>query len=97
MRRSLEFSRNVDVLVNQAQQSQRPLANLYEAPGVAPDDLEKVFAEQMADKGSPFDSHPPPGQRIAWVSRIPVQPDQASPTMARPGICSPIARLWRPR
>jgi Zn-dependent protease with chaperone function len=77
VRRSLEFSRNVDALVNHAQQSQRPLANLYETPSKAPDDLEQAFAEQMADKGSPYDSHPPPGRRIEWVSRLPERPEQA--------------------
>jgi Zn-dependent protease with chaperone function len=79
VRRSLEFSRNVDVLVNQAQQARRPLANLYESPATPEsDDLERAFAERMADKGSPYDSHPPPGQRIAWVSRIPAQPEHAT-------------------
>jgi Zn-dependent protease with chaperone function len=78
VRRSLEFSRDVDVLVNQAQQAQRPVTNLYESPAAAGEDLDKAFAERMQDKGSPYDSHPPPGQRIAWVTRVPARPEHAT-------------------
>jgi Zn-dependent protease with chaperone function len=75
VRRSLEFSRNVDRLVNEAQQGQHALVNLYDAPKTAITDLEQAFAERMQDKGSPYDSHPPPGQRLAWVARVSARPD----------------------
>src|SRR5262249_34324017 len=66
VRRSLEFSKSVDVLVEQAQQQKRALVSLYAAPeGLKASELEAAFQERMADKGGPYDSHPPPARRIA--------------------------------
>jgi Zn-dependent protease with chaperone function len=85
VRRSLDWSKSVDVLVQQAEQHNRPLVSLYAAPegGLELAELARSFEERMQDKGSPYDSHPPPGQRIAWVGRVPEQLD-ASPVVDGP-------------
>ena len=93
VRRSLDWSKSVDVLVEQAQQQNRPVSSLYAAPegGLVEEEQARAFEERMQDKGSPYDSHPPPGQRIAWVSRLPDQSD------AQPGDDSPTWELFRDR
>ena len=50
-----------------------PGANLYQLPANAElkaEDGEQAVAEELAAAGSPYDSHPPPQQRIDWVLRI---------------------------
>jgi len=34
------------------------------------DEIEKEIVETMTTETSPYDSHPSPQQRIAWVSRL---------------------------
>lgn len=77
IRRSIEFSRDVDVLVKTAETSRQPIANLYvpaaraaAATDPAEPSIDVALAEALADAGSPFDSHPPPAKRIEWVKRI---------------------------
>ena len=80
VRRTLEFSKSVDVLVAQAQQQRRALVSVYAAPegGLQIAELDAAFQERMNDKGSPYDSHPPPAQRLAWVSRMEVAAEGSS-------------------
>ena len=79
VRRSLEFDKTVDALVERAQQQNRPLASLYvAAEGGQATELEAAFKERMSDASGPYDSHPPPARRIEWVSRVPAQPDHAA-------------------
>jgi Zn-dependent protease with chaperone function len=73
VRRSLEFDRNLDVLAKRAQADAQPIASLYVAPEVPAGgaaDLEAEFTKQMNEPGSPYDSHPRPGFRVAWVSKL---------------------------
>ena len=79
MARSLEFDRNIEALATRAERDARPIASLYALPeGIAARDadqaLKTAIAAAMNDAGSAYDSHPPPGKRIAWVSRIASEP-----------------------
>ncbi len=57
-------------------------AGAAEEPGKAAGELEAAieaaFSEAMNDPGSVYDSHPAPGQRIAWVERLEGAPDLPS-------------------
>jgi len=81
--RSLEFDRNVAALATRAERDARPIASLYALPeGLAARDadqeLKTAVAAAMNDAGSAYDSHPPPGKRIAWVSRLASEPAAAA-------------------
>jgi hypothetical protein len=39
----------------------------FETPQQA---VDEVFRQTLERAASPFDSHPPPGQRIAWVQKL---------------------------
>jgi Zn-dependent protease with chaperone function len=77
VRRSLEFSQSVAALVTRAEATRRALISVYATPegGLPAADLDAAVDERMKDKGSPYDSHPPPAMRIAWVSRIETAPE----------------------
>lgn len=77
IRRSIEFSRAVDVLVKTAESSRQPIANLYVPASRAVNEsdlalptIEMAVKNALAEPGSPFDSHPPPAKRIEWVRRM---------------------------
>lgn len=80
IRRSVSFDAAADREVSRAVEQQRPLANLYE-PGTAPEDdesLAEAFRTVLAAEPSPYDSHPAPKDRLAWVAALAVDA-QASP------------------
>jgi Zn-dependent protease with chaperone function len=74
VRRSLEFERNAQSLARRAQREGRAIPSLYAAPEEMPEgrvELERAIAARMNDTASPYDSHPPPGQRLEWAAKVP--------------------------
>jgi Zn-dependent protease with chaperone function len=85
VKRSVEFDRATRFLVERAEQQRLPVANLYFLPGDANLSVEEgshAVSEAMQAKGSPYDSHPPPSQRLAWIARLPG--DQAAEPEPQP-------------
>jgi Zn-dependent protease with chaperone function len=74
VRASVEFSRHVEVTVNELAKSKAPLLNLYRyEPGAEPTDarpVDELVEEALNRPASPFDSHPPPQERIALVRAL---------------------------
>jgi Zn-dependent protease with chaperone function len=82
VRRSLAFDAHADRTLAEVVEHKRALANLY---GYAPelqgteDDVEKAFDEAWNATPSPYDSHPRPADRIAWVRALEAEGGGASP------------------
>lgn len=73
IRRSVRFDAHAAAALNEVIEAKRPLANLYAfrpAEFPAEDDLEKAVGEALAAAASPYDSHPSPAERIAWVRAL---------------------------
>ena len=80
-RRAVEFPALADREIGKALSEERSLRNLYALTSVPAGDedsadqstsreIDDAFEEAMASETSPYDSHPAPRQRIAWVSRL---------------------------
>jgi Zn-dependent protease with chaperone function len=70
VRRSLAFDAHADHTLAEVVEHKRALANLYRyTPEVKAnhDDVERAFDEAWNAEPSPYDSHPRPADRIAWV------------------------------
>ena len=73
VRRSLAFDAHADRTLAEVLEHKRALANLYRyTPEVqaADEDVEKAFEEAWNAAPSPYDSHPRPADRIAWVRAL---------------------------
>jgi Zn-dependent protease with chaperone function len=69
---TVRFDAHATASVGEALTRGRAVANLYRFEPQQPvpqAEVDKVVAQALADVGSPFDSHPPPAQRIAWAKR----------------------------
>jgi hypothetical protein len=88
--RSLEFDFLTNREVQLSIQQSRPISNLYSLqlpseflPDEARPDgastpseaIEQIYRMMMDAPDSPFDSHPPPNRRIAWVERLEGTPE----------------------
>ncbi len=74
IRQSLTFNLQVSREIQQAQQDQRRLGNLYALPAIAePDQQAELDAElekAMSRPTSPYDSHPAPRERLALLAEL---------------------------
>jgi len=85
VRRSVEFEAKADVIIKRAQEQRRAIASLYVLPpeGAVPaQDLETAIAKAMSEAGSPYDSHPPVGRRLAWLAAFGAASQPASAGLA---------------
>jgi Zn-dependent protease with chaperone function len=79
VKRSVEFERATKYLVERAERHRQPVTNLYFLPpdaDLSAEDGTRAVSEAMQAKGSPYDSHPPPSQRLAWIARLPAVPSE---------------------
>ena len=70
VKRTLAFDAHADASLNEVIQKELALSNLYRyEPSEKPptDDLDQQFDEAWNAEPSPYDSHPRPADRIAWV------------------------------
>lgn len=70
VRRTLAFDAHADASLNEVIEKKLALANLYRyEPSEKPkgEDLDEKFNEAWNAEPSPYDSHPRPADRIAWV------------------------------
>jgi Zn-dependent protease with chaperone function len=80
--RSIRFDAHAQAALSEVIDQERALANLYRyrVRGKAPDegDLEKAIDEALNAEPSPYDSHPSPADRLAWVEALPKRDIEAS-------------------
>ncbi|WP_394836751.1 M48 family metallopeptidase [Pendulispora rubella] len=82
--RSMRFEVYADLALKEVLEKQVPLANFYTyalEAAVSEMDLADDLEEAFMRPASPYDSHPPPHQRIAWVNALvaagePAQPEE---------------------
>ncbi len=70
---SVRFDAHMNATLNDVVPGKRALANLYTyaaEKGVVVDEVDTAIEAAMTRAASPFDSHPPPADRIAWVRQI---------------------------
>jgi Zn-dependent protease with chaperone function len=70
---SIRFDQRAEEAIRTAIEQRAPLANFYvdETPEHARSgEVEQAIEDALTAPGSPFDSHPPPVERIAWVRLI---------------------------
>ena len=81
--RSIRFDVHTQVALSEVIQEKRALANLYRyrVRGKAPEDaeIEKAVDEAIHAEPSPYDSHPSPADRFAWVNALPKRTIESSP------------------
>lgn len=78
--RSVRFDQHVQRTLHDVIEHERALPNLYHHEPAAAGSGEKIGADEeaeligeaMARQPSPYDSHPPPRQRLAWASAMAV-------------------------
>lgn len=70
---SVRFDAHINAALGEIVPSKQPLINVYTfAPSKAVDakKLDEAIEEAMGRPASPYDSHPPPVDRIAWVTKL---------------------------
>ncbi|WP_394847080.1 M48 family metallopeptidase [Pendulispora brunnea] len=80
--RSVRFDAHANAALKEVLEKQVPLANFYAyAPEAAASETELADAldKALGRPASPYDSHPPPHQRIAWVNALAASGDPAQP------------------
>ncbi|MDI1432608.1 M48 family metalloprotease [Polyangium sorediatum] len=81
--RSIRFDVHTQVALSEVIQEKRALANLYRyrVRGKTPEDaeIEKAVDEAIHAEPSPYDSHPSPADRFAWVNALPKRTIESSP------------------
>jgi Zn-dependent protease with chaperone function len=73
IRREVAFEAHTDVSIREAVEHNRPLTNLYQhAPQTPPnpDEVTSAIDAALDRPPSPYDSHPAPRQRLAWVRAL---------------------------
>jgi Zn-dependent protease with chaperone function len=71
--RSVRFDAHVAATLGEVVPAQQPLANVYAfVPkiGADPKKVEEAMEKAMSGPASPYDSHPRPVDRIAWVTKL---------------------------
>jgi Zn-dependent protease with chaperone function len=82
--RTIRFEAHVDATLNEVVKAKRPLLNLYAyKPGNKPN-VQQAIDEALEAEPSPFDSHPSPAHRIAWVRALGAAAPEPSPDDASP-------------
>jgi Zn-dependent protease with chaperone function len=79
--RSVRFDAHINSTLNEVVQAKRALGNLYRyRPESPPDDTEvaRAVEEALQSPPSPYDSHPAPSDRIAWVRALAASPAVSS-------------------
>jgi len=85
--RSLRFDAHANAVLKEVMEGKKPLANLYayrpQANLTDEQDLVQALDHSLNRKPTPYDSHPSPVDRIAWVEALgaqggPAQPDDRS-------------------
>ena len=79
--RSVRFSAHMSATLDELIPAKRPVQNLYAFRPEKPIDgakIEEAVRGAMNRPPSPYDSHPPPADRIAWVQRMAVDPPPES-------------------
>src|SRR5262249_14726828 len=79
--RSIRFDAHVAATLSEVIENKRALANLYSyQPGKAEgtQEIDQALEEALSAKPSPYDSHPAPKDRIAWVRALAAPPAAAS-------------------
>ena len=74
--RAVAFDAHVSATLNEVVEAKRPLANLYcyePEKKPAPEEIGERTREALERTASPYDSHPRPVDRIAWVRQLPQQ------------------------
>lgn len=80
VRRAIAFDAHAEATLREVIEAKAPLANLYRhAPKQAPEaaNLDALVREALEREPSPFDSHPSPAERIAWVHTLKAPPSPA--------------------
>jgi Zn-dependent protease with chaperone function len=70
---SIRFDQHASASLREVVEGKRPLANLYRyvpAKPVAEDEVARKAEEALAAEPSPYDSHPRPKDRVAWVRDV---------------------------
>lgn len=71
--RTVHFGMHAEAVFDEVIEASRPLSNLYRyRPSRAPDEetAERRIAQVLHAKASPYDSHPSPTDRFAWVAAL---------------------------
>jgi Zn-dependent protease with chaperone function len=71
--RSVRFDAHVAATLDEVVPARQPLANVYAfvpKEVVDPKEVEQAVEKAMTRPSSPYDSHPRPVDRIAWVTKI---------------------------
>jgi Zn-dependent protease with chaperone function len=71
--RSVRFEMHAQATLNEVLEHKLPLANLYRyrpKAGIDSAELESAIAEALEREPSPYDSHPSPKDRLAWVRAL---------------------------
>jgi Zn-dependent protease with chaperone function len=80
--RDAAFDRHATQVLADVIDDKRPLANFYQhqpqKPAPAGPDLDDAIAKAMDRPAGPFDSHPAPRQRLAWVAALAAPPRATS-------------------
>jgi Zn-dependent protease with chaperone function len=85
--RSIRFDAHVQYALSEVIEEKRALANLYRyrVRGKTPEEAEitKAVDEALHAEPSPYDSHPSPADRFAWVDALPKRELERSPEDSR--------------
>jgi Zn-dependent protease with chaperone function len=79
--RSIAFNAHLAATVKEVIKDKRPLANVYHyqpAKTDGPPDLEKAVEAHLTIPAGPFDSHPSPADRIAWVRALSIEAEAST-------------------
>ena len=72
--RSIRFNAHITSVLDEVIEQKKPLANLYSyrpaAPGVEEQKFADALEEAIQRPPSPYDSHPRPADRFAWVNAL---------------------------
>jgi Zn-dependent protease with chaperone function len=79
--KSVRFDAHCAATLKEVIENQRALANLYSyepSAKAASEDIGRGVDQALSRKPSPYDSHPAPADRIAWVRALAAPPSQPS-------------------
>jgi Zn-dependent protease with chaperone function len=71
--RSVRFDAHIQATLGEVVPAKQPLANVYSyvpKEALDPKKVEEAIEEAMSRAASPYDSHPRPADRIAWMTQI---------------------------
>jgi Zn-dependent protease with chaperone function len=79
VQQTIRFDAHLTATLDEVVAAKQPVANVYTyepKKGLDAQEVTKAVEKEMSRPGSPYDSHPRPADRIAWVSKLAV----AAPT-----------------